>query len=62
MPFEVTKNYVRRRKRSPKSCAKGSFRTVRSGRGTIVVCCPKGKFKRGRCSVGMRAQSVLTKR
>jgi hypothetical protein len=62
MPFEVTKNYVRRRQRSPKSCAKGSFRTIKRGRTTIVVCCPKGKFTRGRCTVGTRAQSILTKR
>ena len=51
----------RKRKRlfSPKKCARGSFRTVKHGKKWIVICCPKGKFKRGRCAVGPRAQSMF---
>jgi hypothetical protein len=64
MPYEITKGYVRRRLRSPRACAPGSFRTVKRGRRLLVICCPKGRWNRraGRCRVGTMAQSVLTKR
>ena len=64
MPIEVTKNFVRRRLKSPRSCAPGSFRTVKRGRNRIVVCCPRGKYNRKshRCRVGTVAQSILRKR
>lgn len=65
MPVELTKNFRRVRRFSPKRCAPGSFRTKAIAKGgRLVVCCPKGKWSRksGRCKVGMRAQSVLTRR
>jgi len=64
MPLEITQHYVRRRERSPRSCARGSFRTVKRGTARIVVCCPKGHWNRKarRCRVGTRAQSILTRR
>lgn len=42
--------------------ARKSFRTIRIGKhGKLMrVGCAKGKYKRGRCSVGMRAQGLLT--
>lgn len=52
---------TRRRLLSPKECAKESFRTVKRGGRTITVCCPRGKFRRGRCRVGTRAQSISRK-
>ena len=62
MPIEITKKSIRIRLRAPKSCAKGSFRTLKRGGARIVVCCPKGHYKHGRCKVGMRAQSKVTPR
>lgn len=63
MPVEVTKNYTRRRKMSPRRCSPRSFRTKRlSKHRTIVVCCPKGHWKRGRCQVGMKLQSELIRK
>lgn len=62
MPRDVTKNFVRERQFPPAKCAKGSFRTIRSGKVKIVICCPKGKWRRGRCAVGTRAQSILRPR
>lgn len=64
MPIERTKNYVRKRLRSPRSCAPGSFRTVKRGRVRLVICCPKGRYniKSKRCLVGTMAQSILKKR
>jgi len=52
-------HFCRERQVSPSKCAKGSTRTVKRGAARIVVCCPKGKFRRGRCTVGMHAQSIL---
>jgi len=51
--------FCRERQMAPGRCAPGSTRTVKRGKNRIVVCCPKGRFKRGRCTVGMRAQSIL---
>lgn len=65
MPVEYTKAYVRRRKMAPSRCSPGSFRTIKTGkRHKRVVCCPKGRWSRKarRCRVGMKTQSVLTKR
>lgn len=62
MPREVTENFIRRRVLAKRGCAKGSFRTVKRGATRIVVCCPRGKWRGGRCTVGMRAQSILRKR
>lgn len=55
----VRGRYCRVRQRSPKSFARGSLRTVKRGGVRIVIGCPKGKFKRGRCSVGTKAQTIL---
>lgn len=38
-----------------------SFRWKRSGHVMVLVGCPRGKWKRGRCAVGTRAQKVLTR-
>lgn len=65
MPVEIGKTFVRRRKMSPSRCAPRSFRMkTLSRKHKIVICCPKGKWSRraGRCKVGMKTQSVLTKR
>lgn len=63
---DVTKNYVRERQISPTACAPGSFRTITRGKGKkkikLVVCCPRGKQAKGRCKVGMVAQSILKPR
>jgi hypothetical protein len=40
---------------------KRSFRWKKRGRVAVLVACPRGKWKRGRCAVGMRAQKVLVK-
>jgi hypothetical protein len=66
MPYERSKNQIRKRLMSPKSCAPGSFRTKPVGKHgkQIVVCCPAGKWSRRaqRCKVGMKAQSLRTPR
>ena len=49
----------RKVKNISKKCARGSFRTIRRGKKRIVICCPKGKFKDGRCTVGTKAQSTF---
>ena len=42
-------------------CAKGSIRTVRSGKNLIRTCCPSGKWdsKKKRCKVGTRGLTKL---
>jgi hypothetical protein len=42
----------------PKWCDKKSIRTIKRGKATILICCPKKKFRRGKCSVGTRAIDV----
>lgn len=59
---DVTKNYERHRQLPPSRCAKGSFRTIARGKVKIVICCPRGKWRRERCAVGTRAQSILKPR
>jgi len=46
---------------SPSKFAKGSIRTIKSGKAEIRVGCPKGKYskKTRRCKVGTRAVSIL---
>lgn len=63
MKVDVTENYRRYRQFAPGRCDKKSFRTMTVNHDTkMVVCCPKGKFKRGRCKVGLRVQSKLKRR
>ncbi len=60
--IDCQKTVCRERLMSPKKCARGSFRTKRVGsksQAKVVVCCPKGKWRKGRCSVGMKAQTLL---
>jgi hypothetical protein len=42
----------------PKWCDRKSIRTVKSGKARVLVCCPKKKWKAGRCTVGTRAIDV----
>ena len=53
------KNYIRERIKDPDYFDKRSFRTIRKGDHLIIVGCPKGKWKKGRCDVGMELQSIL---
>jgi hypothetical protein len=58
----VTKNYKRDRIKDPKGFDPRSFRVIdpgRPGHTKMVVACPKGFFKQGRCRVGMQVQAVL---
>lgn len=58
-----TKNFIRKRIESPSKFDKNSFRTKEISKHTkIIVACPKGKFKRGKCAVGTRVQAILRKR
>jgi len=62
---DVTKNYIRKRKKNPKYFDKRSFRTKQVNSKTkIIVGCKKGKYsaKNKRCKVGLELQSVLEKR
>lgn len=43
---------------SKRACAKGSFRLTRRGRVFLLVCCPKGSWKRGRCRRGTKAVRI----
>lgn len=52
--------YCRERLNPPSRCAKSSFRTKSLVRGRkLVICCPKGKWRARRCTVGTIAQSLL---
>jgi hypothetical protein len=54
--------FKRTRIASPKEYDPKSFRTITpgSGRHRMVVGCPKGKYRGGKCAAGMEVQSVLT--
>ena len=58
-----TKAYNRYRQMSPNKCDPKSFRTKKVALGKkVVICCPKGEYKRDKCRVGTMAQSILKKR
>lgn len=60
-PFEVTKNEIRYRVKTPRKFSRKSFRRKRISRGvSLVVACPKGEYssKAKRCRVGMKGQAV----
>lgn len=65
MPRHTTKKYRRVRIKNPKYFDKKSLRTIKvKGRPDVkmIVGCKKGKFKRGRCSIGTELQAMLYKR
>jgi hypothetical protein len=39
---------------------KRSLRWVKSGRGRVLVGCPRGEYLDGACQVGLRAYEVVT--
>jgi hypothetical protein len=47
--------FCRERKMNPSRCQKGSFRTIRRGKATLVICRPKGK-------TSTRVQTILHKK
>lgn len=51
----VPRGYKHRTLSDSRLCAPKSFRRIRSGKALVTVCCPRGKFKSGRCKVGTRA-------
>ncbi len=51
--------FCRERQFAPSNCAPGSTRTVKSGRARVITCCPRGHYRRGRCLVAIKAQSIL---
>jgi len=56
--------YSRTRISSPREFDPRSFRTITPGSGKhkMVVGCPTGHYKHGRCDVGMEVQSVMRRR
>lgn len=59
--LDVTKNLYRARIRDPKTCDANSFRVKTLSEKGIkaTICCPRGKFKGGKCKVATVIQSVL---
>jgi len=57
--IEETKNYIRERIKDPDYFDKKSFRTIKKGDHLIIVGCPKGKWKNGRCQAAMELQAIL---
>lgn len=65
MPL-TTKNWKWKEKRSTKTCAIDSIRTIKRGHGKnavlIRLCCPKNSFKHGRCTRGMKSIAIARPR
>lgn len=58
-------NEFRVRVREPSQFDKRSFRSHpigRSGCTRIIVACPRGKYRGGKCSVGMKTQAYRFKK
>lgn len=55
MPLE-TKNWRwKESAKASKVCARESIRTLKAGKKTLLrVCCPKGAYRKGRCTRGTR--------
>jgi len=61
--IEKSKTTCRKRVVDPRKFDKRSFRAKKvSEKTTIIFACPIGKFKKGRCSVGMQTQSIIKKK
>jgi hypothetical protein len=62
-PVEYTSHYKRERITRPENFDPRSFRTkTLNEKKKLIIACPTGKYKGGKCSVGMKAQSLLTRR
>lgn len=61
-PYSKKARYRHSRLKSRSRFDKRSFRTIKiGGRGKLLrVGCPKGKWRRGRCNVGIKSEGVLT--
>ncbi len=71
---ETTKNYRWKPVFSAKKCDRKSFRNIpirKNGRRgkeyevgfrLLRVCCPRGKWKGGKCRVGMKLQSIARRK
>ena len=55
---ESTNHYVAQRIQDPRKFDPRSFRTVKRDGTLIIVACPAGEYKKGRCQVGMQTQSI----
>lgn len=63
--IDITKNFCRKRIRSPKQFDRRSFRVVKPNKNTfITTACPKGKYnpKTKRCKVGLKTQSIAKRK
>lgn len=59
----VPKGYKHRKLASAKLCAAGSFRRVKRNGVLVTVCCPKGKWWKGKsCRGGMKAIGLDVRR
>jgi len=62
----TTRNWKWKESRKASYCARDSIRTIKRGKGKravlIRVCCPKGKYRGGRCSRGMKSIAVARRR
>lgn len=57
------KGYRTKRLMAKRACARGSFRTKKlSARTRLIVCCPRGKWSRKHCRVGMKGYEVLKRK
>lgn len=65
MKFRKTKRYLRKRVKPVTAFDPKSFRVKdvgRKGHTKLIVGCPKGKYKQGRCTIGMQTQAVIGER
>lgn len=53
------KKWIREHIEDPDKFDKKSFRYVKRGDHLVLVACPKGKWKRGKCQIGMKLVSIL---
>jgi hypothetical protein len=60
--FQLPKSKCEKKVAPKSGFAKASFRWVKSGRGFVMVGCPKGHWspRSKRCKVGLRAHAVVT--
>lgn len=61
MPRKIKGTFCERALAPKSRFDRRSFRWKKSGAAWVLVGCPKGKFSRGRCRVGMRAHKLLAR-
>lgn len=66
MPLTTESWKWKEKRKANRYCARDSIRTIKRGKGKkavlIRLCCPRGAFRAGRCTKGMKSVAVARRK